>query len=94
MQQRIHVFLWLVVHDYILTNYSRWRRRLAESADCGVCNEMSDDTLHALRDCLETRIIWMHLIPSTLLHKFFTLNLNDWMGWNLTDAGLHKTDKN
>lgn len=63
------MFLYMVgeVHVRIMTNYSKWRRRIAESPKCGVCNEMFEDILHALRDCPETRLIWMHLVPSILI---------------------------
>lgn len=49
---------------------------------------MSEDTLHALRDCLETRLLWIHLVPSAFLHKFFTLNLKDRIDWNLKNTDL------
>lgn len=33
-------------YDRILTNYTKWRRRIAESLGYGACNEMSENTLH------------------------------------------------
>lgn len=67
--QMICVFLWLVVHDRILTNYARWRRRIAESSGCGICKDVFEDSLHVLRDCPEARLVWLHLGPPTFTQK-------------------------
>ncbi|CAN1242896.1 Putative ribonuclease H protein At1g65750, partial [Linum perenne] len=49
--QRIRQFMWLAVHDRLLTNAERHRRHLADSADCGLCNGTTETCEHILRHC-------------------------------------------
>lgn len=36
-QQRVKVFLWIMVHGKLLTNLERWRRMLTHGPDCVRC---------------------------------------------------------
>lgn len=48
VQQRVHVFIWMVAHDRILTNYRRWRCGLSGSSACTRCQGVTEDVLHVL----------------------------------------------
>lgn len=45
------LLVWLVVHDSLPTNACRFRRAMASSATCALCNEGDETVLHCLRDC-------------------------------------------
>ncbi|KAL4361411.1 hypothetical protein GQ457_04G027310 [Hibiscus cannabinus] len=51
LPQRIRVFLWLAVHDRLLTNVERKRCHLVYSDVCNLCHGRSETLLHVLRDC-------------------------------------------
>ncbi|KAK9015627.1 hypothetical protein V6N11_006726 [Hibiscus sabdariffa] len=51
VQQRVRVFLWLVLHQRIMTNVERKRRHLAISDVCASCQSEAETIIHVLRDC-------------------------------------------
>lgn len=52
VQQRVRVFLWLLLHERLLCNTNRVHRHLADDPRCQRCNNNSDETLlHLFRDC-------------------------------------------
>lgn len=52
------VLVWLGVHDSLPTNSCRFRRGMADSEVCALCNSHPETALHCLRDCLQARGIW------------------------------------
>lgn len=55
---KIQTFMWLVMHNKLLTNTARVRRGFTQDDSCSRCLHGSEDTLHLLRDCEEARAIW------------------------------------
>lgn len=53
-QERTKVFLWLLAHDRVMTNWARWRRMIISSPSCGRCAAEKEDALHATRDCKDS----------------------------------------
>lgn len=53
--QRVKVFLCILAHDKLLTNFGRWPRGLVENSTCSRCNDRQEDALHMERDCLVSR---------------------------------------
>lgn len=51
VQQRVTIFVWLLAHDRLVSNYNRWRRRLTGSPLCTLCEEREESCLHAICDC-------------------------------------------
>ena len=47
----VKLFLWLAMHDKLLTNTERVRRRLTDNDICEKCHNEIESTLHVLRDC-------------------------------------------
>lgn len=63
VQQRLRTFLWLLAHEKLLSNFSRWRRRIATSPNCNQCIGREETNMHAVRDCCEARRVWLNFIP-------------------------------
>ncbi|CAN1162877.1 Putative ribonuclease H protein At1g65750, partial [Linum perenne] len=76
---RVRHFLWLVVHDRILTNAERRRRHMTDSDDCQICRGRTEDTLHVIRDCKLAREVWSSFIPPELASQFFSDSLQVWL---------------
>ncbi|CAN1195124.1 Putative ribonuclease H protein At1g65750 [Linum perenne] len=55
---RIKFFLWLAIHERLLTNSERVRRHLAQSAACSRCGDHLESVSHALRDCSSAASVW------------------------------------
>lgn len=62
---RMQSFMWLVLHEAILTNAERHRRHISPFAVCGRCWETEESILHALRNCHASREIWEQLLTGT-----------------------------
>ncbi|MBA0602594.1 hypothetical protein Gorai_002770 [Gossypium raimondii] len=58
--QRVPFFLWLAFKQQLLTNTKRVHRGLRHNS---VCGQISEDVIHAIRDCPATRSTWNQLIP-------------------------------
>lgn len=77
----------------LLTNEARRRRNLALYGDCESYVGEMETTLLVVRDCSHASDVWQYLIPSHLMHKFFSLALYEWVVWNLDGLemrGFHK----
>lgn len=53
--------VWLVAHDKVFTNLTRFRRHLTDNANCPRCLEAEESILHALRDCSLARDVWLRM---------------------------------
>ena len=60
--ERIKTFLWLVMHERLLTNLECLKRGMTTDGTCSICNVDEETTLHVLHDCIEARMIWVQLI--------------------------------
>lgn len=77
VQQRVKIFLWLALHDKLLCNANRLKRRLTEDPGCQRCNHNEETLLHLLRDCPTSRHIWQSVGGSANYPSFFTGTLTD-----------------
>lgn len=91
--QRVRTFVWLLVHNSILTNAAKWRWGLAEGPKCHVCGASKDDNIHTIHDCPVATEVWLRLIPPVLELKFFSLGLREWIQWNIAGKGSQRLDK-
>ncbi|CAN1848292.1 Putative ribonuclease H protein At1g65750 [Linum perenne] len=55
---RVKMFLWLTIHDRILTNAERSRRHMSQSAACSRCEAATKSVTHVLRDCHVAKETW------------------------------------
>lgn len=81
-------FCFLVWMDRLLTNELRFKWGLADSPMCSRCSSQVEDTLHVLCDCIEARKVWRHFLTSSLIHDFFTCDIEDWLLKNLYEEVL------
>ncbi|KAL2920802.1 hypothetical protein RDABS01_012293, partial [Bienertia sinuspersici] len=81
IQQRVKVFLWLILHNRILCNANRVRRNLSQDPRCPRCGCEEETTIHLLCDC------------SALYSSFFTGDITSWICINLQANGLTHCDK-
>lgn len=58
VQQRIRVFMWLLLHDRVLCNVNKMKRHISDDPRCPRCNGNEETLLHLLRDCPTSRSIW------------------------------------
>ncbi|CAN1775820.1 Putative ribonuclease H protein At1g65750 [Linum perenne] len=58
---RVKFFLWLAVHERLLTNSERARRHLSGSASCAFCGDQAETVSHVLRDCPAADGVWRKL---------------------------------
>ncbi|KAJ8437489.1 hypothetical protein Cgig2_007466 [Carnegiea gigantea] len=52
--QQTKTFLWLVLHDAMITNAARVRRGFASNAYCAICQDEVEDIDHRYRDLIES----------------------------------------
>jgi hypothetical protein len=81
--ERVRVFMWLIKHDRILTNFrlARWGLR---NAYCDHCGQFEETTIHVLRDCSFASTIWRHLIDYSQRGEFFLGTLQSWIDMNMS----------
>lgn len=56
----INTFIWLIIHERILTNFSRFRRHMGDSPLC-LRGEAEESVIHLLRDCRCLAGFWPHV---------------------------------
>ncbi|CAA7048639.1 unnamed protein product [Microthlaspi erraticum] len=61
--ERVRTFIWLGVHQVLMTNSERQRRHLSTSGVCQVCRGGDETILHVLRDCPAMEGIWRRIVP-------------------------------
>ena len=93
VQQRIRTFMWLVLHNRLLCNANRVKRKLSEDPRCLRCPAQDEETiLHLLRDCPIARVVWRNVGGATQDPSFWMGSLEDWMVCNLQAQGRHFSD--
>lgn len=80
VHQRVKTFCWVLVHERILTNHERWRRKIGANPGCARYDGREKDALHAIRCCKYAREVWDLLVPPGFASWFFSLDLKDWLG--------------
>ncbi|CAN1751196.1 Putative ribonuclease H protein At1g65750 [Linum perenne] len=76
---RIKHFLWLAAHDRLLSNAERHRRHMTVTDNCHRCTNVSETSLHILRDCTLARDVWLALLPPGIVAEFFSGNVHEWI---------------
>ncbi|KAG7544019.1 Ribonuclease H domain [Arabidopsis thaliana x Arabidopsis arenosa] len=84
--ERVKIFIWLGVHQVVMTNVERQRRHLADSGICQVCKGAEETIIHILRDCPAMAGIWRRIVPARRRRLFFQQSLLEWLYANLRDS--------
>lgn len=61
--QSVRIFLWQVFHDRVKTKAELVRRHIPILISCDRCGAMTEDAIHALRDCPLVKRFWLLIIP-------------------------------
>ncbi|CAN1729274.1 Putative ribonuclease H protein At1g65750 [Linum perenne] len=83
---RIKHFLWLATHNRLLTNAERRRRHMTSCEFCRHCPNVSETSIHVLRDCHLARSVWLALLPPGLAADFFTGDIQDWISKGIQNS--------
>jgi len=86
--QRWKTFIWLAFHNKLLTNDIRAKKGMCMDTTCTWGGANSESLLHNVRDCDDTRDLWLSLINPSVHKEFFNLDLQDWLEFNLKNPGL------
>lgn len=67
---------------------ARVKTGLTAIPSCPICGFHSKDILQILRDCTTAKDVWSQIITGNHLTNFFSLNLQDWILFNVHDASV------
>lgn len=86
---RVNTFLWHVAHNRLMTNATRFKRGISDSASYPWCQQQDESIMHVLRDCEGTLEMWESIVDPNQWHRFASLGLHQWLEFNLkTDVGV------
>jgi hypothetical protein len=60
--ERVKTFMWLIIHNRILTNEFKARMGLG-NAVCSYCSSTAETMIHVLRDCSVAMEFWNNIVP-------------------------------
>lgn len=80
--EKLRTFLWLILHDRLLTNFSRFHRHMAASPDCPRCVGVEETLSHLFRECPTSSETWKRL--GVRSGGFFTYPFKAWIRINAT----------
>ncbi|CAN1177039.1 Putative ribonuclease H protein At1g65750 [Linum perenne] len=83
--QRIRQFLWVAIHNRLMTNAERHRRHITNNDGCGLCVDEAETTDHLLRGCPMAKQVWCRVLSITSSDVFFSMDIEDWWKRFLND---------
>ena len=92
IMQKCKTFAWLAIQEKLLTNAERKRRNLCLEDHCNCCLDITEDLLHVLRDCKDSKLLWKSLIDRNEHNNFFCMNLPQWLRTNIFNSSTWKRD--
>jgi len=57
------------------------------NAYCRHCGDTIETTMHVLRDCPMTMMVWVRIVDVDIRNQFFNVNLENWLYLNLNFSG-------
>ncbi|GLT41442.1 hypothetical protein SLA2020_155080 [Shorea laevis] len=75
-------FLWLVLHNKVLTNASRMEKGMTIDDKCPRCQNGGEDVLHLVRDCASSHQIWSRWLSEEQQERRRQLSLLEWVRYN------------
>lgn len=88
--RRIKTFLWLIIHNAILTNDERFRRHISPKPWYQTYYGVEKDQNHCIRMCIHARAIWAKLVPEEKKTYFLRDNAEEWLSNNLKDESTNE----
>ena len=86
--QRTKTFLWLTLHNKVLSNVKRFKRKMDRSPQCEICSVEVEDLDHLLRYCPNAIAVWQALQQQGLYSSANNEGLHGWIQQNIT--GKHE----
>lgn len=86
--QKLKCFLWLILHDRLLTNQLRFKRNMTTTAVCPRCGLYSEDSSHLLRECPCAKAIWTEIKGLRWWEEGCNLPLAEWVANNLKNKNV------
>lgn len=81
--QKLKCFLWLILHDRLLTNQLRFRRNMTTTVECPRCGLYYEDSSHLLRECPCAKAIWIEIKDFKWWEEGCKQPLAEWVASNL-----------
>ena len=79
---KIKTFLWKCVHNSIGVKFCLAKRGIVVDEVCPICQREPETILHALRDCLRAKQVWIQLGVKETNREFWRSNLQEWLQAN------------
>lgn len=89
--ERVRCFIWLLKHERILTGQRMQDHSFGE-ARCNLCGNISETILHAMRDCKYAKEVRENRIENSIMHEFYTYDVQKWISLNLVAAFPREMD--
>ncbi|GLT63422.1 hypothetical protein SLA2020_359880 [Shorea laevis] len=80
--------LWLMLHNRVLTNSTRFARGMAQNDICPRCCNDQEDILHLFRDCPASKGIWEMWINDGLWYRWQQMDRLTWISHNLSRSNV------
>lgn len=87
---KVKAFIWKCYLHSIPTKEVLLGRRLANDAQCQLCNNGRESIMHILRDCSFAKVFWDNTVSVSNIQNFFSLDLCDWLTRNLELTSLQE----
>ena len=87
---KVKAFIWKCYLHSIPTKEVLLGRRLANDAQCQMCNNGRESIMHILRDCSFAKVFWDNTVSVSNIQNFFSLDLCDWLARNLELTSLQE----
>ncbi|XP_028120068.1 uncharacterized protein LOC114317531 [Camellia sinensis] len=88
LPHKLKSFLWLILHDRLLTNQMRLKRHMTTFDLCPRCGLYSEDLDHLLRKCSFTRDIWTAIQNFNWWEEGCRQPLTEWVVSNLKNKNM------
>ena len=76
------MFLWLALHNRLITNIVRAKRGLTNDPLCPICELEYEDAEHGLQCCLEAQTVWAHVFDNRMGTRGDNLCFREWVEVN------------
>ncbi|KAL4333270.1 hypothetical protein GQ457_07G015530 [Hibiscus cannabinus] len=91
--EHIMHFLWLLVHDKLFSNLSRYHWSFTEDRSCSVCGVSEQSSLHVLCDFSATKDLWTTILQRQQTASFFSFVIEDWILPNIQSNFLYSKNR-
>ncbi|CAL1384527.1 unnamed protein product [Linum trigynum] len=81
---RVKHFLWLVMHDRLMTNKERAKRKLTDNQNCSQCKDVEESIEHILQQCPSAKLTWIKFKDKLKVNRT-GMDFKEWMMKNLSD---------